>query len=62
VIPDITLAIGAIRAELIAESNLRRVLEHAGLFHVLERGEIVSTGPPEALRRDAAAMAIVAAA
>jgi branched-chain amino acid transport system ATP-binding protein len=66
VIPDIAAAVGAIRAEgravLIAESNLHHVPDHADLVQVIERGEVVFTGPPEALRRDPAAMAVVAAA
>ncbi len=66
VIPEIARGVGAIRAEgravLIAESNLHHVPEGADVVHVIERGEIVFSGPPEALRRDAAAMAIVAAA
>jgi branched-chain amino acid transport system ATP-binding protein len=65
VIPEIAEGIGAIRADgravLIAESNLHHIPDHADRVHVIERGEIVFSGPPEALARDAAAMAIVAA-
>ncbi len=66
VIPEIAAGVGAIRGDgravLMAESNLHHVPEDADVVHVIERGEIVFSGPPEALRRDAAAMAIVAAA
>ena len=66
VIPEIAAGVGAIRGDgravLMAESNLHHVPEGADVVHVIERGEIVFSGPPEALRRDAAAMAIVAAA
>ena len=66
VIPEIARGVGAIRAEgravLIAESNLHHVPEHADRVYVIERGEIVFSGGLDALRADAAAMAIVAAA
>ena len=66
VIPEIAAGVGAIRADgravLIAESNLHHIPEHADVVHVIERGEIVFSGPLETLRRDAAVMAIVAAA
>ncbi len=66
VIPEIARGVGAIRAEgravLIAESNLHHVPEHADRVYVMERGEIVFSGGLDALRADAAAMAIVAAA
>jgi branched-chain amino acid transport system ATP-binding protein len=66
VIPEIARGVGAIRAEgravLIAESNLHHVPDDADRVHVIERGEIVFSGAPAALRADAAAMAVVAAA
>jgi branched-chain amino acid transport system ATP-binding protein len=66
VIPKIARGIGAIRAErravLIAESNLHHVPEHADRVHVIERGETVFSGGLAALRADAAAMVVVAAA
>ena len=66
VIPEIARGVGAVRAEgravLIAESNLHHVPEHADRVYVMERGEIVFSGGLDALRADAAAMAIVAAA
>ena len=66
VIPEIARGVGAIRAEgravLIAESNLHHVPDDADRVHVIERGEIVFSGTPAALRADAAAMAVVAAA
>jgi branched-chain amino acid transport system ATP-binding protein len=66
VIPEIARGVGAVRAEgravLIAESNLHHVPEHADRVHVIERGEVVFSGGLDALRADAAAMAIVAAA
>ena len=66
VIPEIARGIGAVRAEgravLIAESNLHHVPDDADRVYVIERGEIVFSGGLAALRADAAAMAIVAAA
>ena len=66
VIPEIARGVGAIRAEgravLIAESNLHHVPDNADRVLVIERGEIVFSGTPAALRADAAAMAVVAAA
>jgi branched-chain amino acid transport system ATP-binding protein len=66
VIPEIARGVGAVRAEgravLIAESNLHHVPDDADRVHVIERGEIVFSGGLDALRSDAAAMAIVAAA
>ena len=66
VIPEIARGVGAIRAEgravLIAESNLHHVPDDADRVLVIERGEIVFSGTPAALRADAAAMAVVAAA
>ena len=66
VIPEIARGVGAVRAEgravLIAESNLHHIPEHADRVYVIERGEIVFSGGLAALRADAAAMAIVAAA
>lgn len=66
VIPEIARGVGAVRAEgravLIAESNLHHVPEHADRVYVMERGEIVFSGGLDAMRADAAAMAIVAAA
>jgi branched-chain amino acid transport system ATP-binding protein len=66
VIPEIARGVGAVRAEgravLIAESNLHHVPEDADRVYVMERGEIVFSGGLAALRADAAAMAIVAAA
>ena len=66
VIPEIARGVGAIRAEgravLIAESNLHHVPDDADRVYVMERGEIVFSGGLAALRADAAAMAIVAAA
>ena len=65
VIPEIAAGIGAIRAEgravLIAESNLHHIPEHADRVFVIERGEILFQGSPEALRNNPAVMAVVAA-
>lgn len=65
VIPEIAAGIGAIRAEgravLIAESNLHHIPDHADYVFVIERGEIVFEGSPEALRNNPGVMAIVAA-
>lgn len=66
VIPEIAAGIGAIRAEgravLIAESNLHHIPEHADRVTVIERGEIMFEGTPEALRNNPAVMSVVAAA
>jgi branched-chain amino acid transport system ATP-binding protein len=66
VIPEIARGVGDVRAEgravLIAESNLHHVPDDADRVYVIERGEIVFSGGLAALRADAAAMAIVAAA
>jgi branched-chain amino acid transport system ATP-binding protein len=65
VIPEIAAGIGAIRGEgravLIAESNLHHIPEHADRVFVIERGEILFQGSPEALRNNPAVMAVVAA-
>jgi branched-chain amino acid transport system ATP-binding protein len=66
VIPEIARGVGAVRGEgravLIAESNLHHVPDDADRIYVIERGEIVFSGGLAALRADAAAMAVVAAA
>ncbi len=66
VIPEIARGVGAVRAEgravLIAESNLHHVPDDVDRVYVIERGEVVFSGGLAALRADAAAMAIVAAA
>ena len=66
VIPEIARGVGAVcaegRAVLIAESNLHHVPDDADRIYVIERGEIVFSGGLAALRADAAAMAVVAAA
>ena len=66
VIPEIARGVGAVRSEgravLIAESNLHHVPDDADRIYVIERGEIIFSGGLAALRADAAAMAIVAAA
>jgi len=57
IIPVITDSIAAIaqklgRAILIAESNIHHVPEYARRLYVIERGEIVFSGPPTDARRD----------
>jgi branched-chain amino acid transport system ATP-binding protein len=47
---------------LMAESNIHHVPEFATRLYVIERGEIVFAGPPEAVRRDAATMRIIGGA
>jgi branched-chain amino acid transport system ATP-binding protein len=47
---------------LLAESNIHHVPEFATRLYVIERGEIVFTGAPEAVWRDAATMRLIGGA
>ncbi len=44
---------------LIAESNLHHVPDFADRLYVIERGEIIFSGPPADARKDAAVAKIV---
>lgn len=63
IVPSIVEGIASIRrlghAVLIAESNLEHVPDFADRLYVLERGEIIYTGPPSDVRKDAAVARVV---
>lgn len=46
-------------AILLAESNIHHVPEFATRLYVIERGEIIFAGPPDAVRRDPATMRVI---
>ena len=66
IIPSIAEGIAEIRALgraiLMAESNIHQVPDFADRMYVLERGEIVFAGSPDAARRNADVMRIIAGA
>jgi branched-chain amino acid transport system ATP-binding protein len=47
------------RAILIAESNLHHLPDFADRLYVIERGEIIFSGPPADARRDTAVARVV---
>ena len=49
-------------AILLAESNIHHVPDFATRLYVIERGEIIFAGPPEAVRGDAAVMRVIGGA
>ena len=49
-------------AILLAESNLHHVPEFATRLYVIERGEIIFSGPPAAVRADSAVMRVIGGA
>jgi branched-chain amino acid transport system ATP-binding protein len=49
-------------AILLAESNIHHVPDFATRLYVIERGEIIFAGPPEAVRGDAGTMRIIGGA
>jgi branched-chain amino acid transport system ATP-binding protein len=63
IVPSIMEGIASIRqlgrAILIAESNLHHVPDFADRLYVIERGEIIFSGPPADARRDAAVAKVV---
>ncbi len=63
VVPSIVEGIASIRqlghAVLIAESNLHHVPDFADRLYVMERGEIIFSGPPDEARQNAAVARIV---
>jgi branched-chain amino acid transport system ATP-binding protein len=66
IIPTIGEGIASIRsmgqAILIAESNIHHIPDFTDRMYVLERGEIIFAGSPEAARRNAEVMRIIAGA
>ena len=46
-------------AILLAESNIHHVPEFATRLYVIERGEIIFAGPPDAVRRDPSTMRVI---
>ena len=63
IIPSLAEAIGAItrsgRSIVIAESNIHHVPAWTRRLYVIERGEIVFAGSPEAAHRDAAVLRVI---
>ena len=63
IVPSIVDGIASIRqmghAVLIAESNLHHVPDFADRLYVIERGEIIYSGPPADVRKDAAVARVV---
>jgi branched-chain amino acid transport system ATP-binding protein len=66
IIPSIAEGISSIRAMgqaiLMAESNIHHIPDFTDRMYVLERGEIIFSGSPEAARRDPEVMRIIAGA
>ena len=50
------------RSILMAESNIHHVPAFATRLYVIERGEIIFGGPPEAVRADAAILRLIGGA
>jgi branched-chain amino acid transport system ATP-binding protein len=63
IVPSIVDGIASIRqmghAVLIAESNLHHVPDFADRLYVIERGEIIYSGPPADVRKDAGVARVV---
>jgi len=63
VVPSIIEGIASIRAfghaVLIAESNIHHVPEFTDRLYVIERGEVIYAGPPDAARRDVAVARVI---
>jgi branched-chain amino acid transport system ATP-binding protein len=66
IIPSIAEGIASIRssgrAVLMAESNIHHIPDFTDRMYVLERGEIIFAGSPDAARRNADVMRIIAGA
>jgi branched-chain amino acid transport system ATP-binding protein len=66
IIPTVAEGIASItglgRSILMAESNIHHVPEFAARLYVIERGEIIFAGPPEAAYRDSATMRVIGGA
>jgi branched-chain amino acid transport system ATP-binding protein len=63
ILPTIAESIAAItelgHSVLVAESNIHHVPEFANRLYVIERGEIVFAGPPEAVHRDETVLRVI---
>jgi branched-chain amino acid transport system ATP-binding protein len=63
VVPSIIEGLASIRAfghaVFIAESNIHHVPEFTDRLYVIERGEIIFAGPPDAARKDAAVARVI---
>jgi len=63
IVPSIIDGLAAIRAfghaVCIAESNIHHVPDFADRLYVIERGEIIFAGPPDAVRRDPSTMRVI---
>jgi branched-chain amino acid transport system ATP-binding protein len=63
IIPSIAESIAAItdlgHSILLAESNIHHVPEFASRLYVIERGEIVFAGPPDAVHRDESVLRVI---
>jgi branched-chain amino acid transport system ATP-binding protein len=66
IVPSIIDGLASIRAfghaVLIAESNVHHVPEFTDRLYVLERGEIIHAGAPDAARRDPAVARVIGGA
>ena len=66
IVPSIVDGLASIRAfghaVFIAESNVHHVPDFADRLYVIERGEIIFAGPPEAARRDPAVARVISGA
>jgi branched-chain amino acid transport system ATP-binding protein len=66
IIPTVSRGLAEItqrgHAILLAESNIHHVPEFTTRLYVIERGEIIFAGPPEAVRGDAAVMRVIGGA
>jgi ABC-type sugar transport system ATPase subunit len=66
IIPTVSRGLAEItqrgHAILLAESNIHHVPEFTTRLYVIERGEIIFAGPPDAVRGDAAVMRIIGGA
>jgi branched-chain amino acid transport system ATP-binding protein len=64
IIPTIAEGLASIRdmgqAVLMAESNIHHIPDYADRLYVLERGEIIYTGPPEGAHRSPDVMRVIA--
>jgi branched-chain amino acid transport system ATP-binding protein len=66
IVPGVAASIAAIagqgRAILLAESNIHHVPAETSRLYVIERGEIIYAGPPDAVRGEPAVLRVIAGA
>jgi branched-chain amino acid transport system ATP-binding protein len=66
IVPGVAASIAAIarqgRAILLAESNIHHVPAETSRLYVIERGEIIYAGPPDAVRDDPGVLRVIAGA